>query len=269
MKQPLRSARPWSYLAVALLFAGFTFAVFAALTRHAGHVTDVVVEVQPTPEGLFLIESKDIEQRLDAGPQGALLGQTIKDLALEDLERFLELDPFVADADLYTGFDGNLHVTILQNEPILRVHNRRGTDYYIGPGGDVLPLSKHDVSRVPVLTGQVANFEDAVADSTALEAFVLADALRSDDLLHGLIEQIELKEGAYTLIPKLGTAAIKVGDLDNLDNKLHRLRIFLRGALPEVGWEAYSHIDLSYAGQVVCRKRRGATDGPIASIVNQ
>jgi len=255
MKNTLRPAGLQRYFVVALLFGAFTLAAYAALTRQASRVTDVVVEIQPTADGLFLIQGQDVTKRLDSGPQGALIGQAIPQLAYEPLERLLELDPYVAGAELYTGFDGKLHVTIEQNEPVLRVHHRGGPDYYVGPTGDVLPLSKHDVARVMVLTGNVRPFKEAVGDTVAIEAYRLARIIEQDELLRPLIEQIDLRGGEYTLIPKLGSAEFRLGKLDRLPAKIDRLKIFLQGVTPEVGWEMYQSIDLRYDGQVVCRKR--------------
>ena len=253
--KPLRPRRPWRYLVVAALVAAFGIVAFNALTSGRAYVTDVVVEVRPTPEGLFLIEANDVRDRLDAGPQGVLAGQPVGALAFDRLEGFLREDPFVADAQLYTGYDGVLRVVVEQKQPVMRVHDRRGADYYVGPAGEVLPLSKHDVARVPVLTGQVRPFAEAAADSFALEAYALARALADDALLAPLIEQVDCRGGNYVLVPKLGTADFQLGALADLDEKLFRLRAFLLGALPEVGWDYYETLDLRYGGQVVAKRR--------------
>jgi len=236
---------------VGALVASFAFAGYAGFTRLSNRVVDVVVEIQPTPTGNFLIEGSDIQKRLDAGPHGALIGQSIDKLKLALLEQFLLEDPFVADADIYTGFDGKLNVRITQCQPILRVHHRTGNDYYLGPHGEVLPLSKHDFARVPVLTGDVPSFKEAIADSFALEVFVLAKAINEDELFSALIEQIDYRRGDYILVPKLGAADITLGSLDDLDKKLHKLKAYIQGVIPSKGWDAYENVDLRYHKQVI------------------
>lgn len=255
--KPLQPQRLWRYLVVAALLAAFGTIAWSALTAGGEYVRDVVVEIRPTPDGLFLIEAGDVRDRLDAGPHGVLAGQPVGSIAFERLEAFLREDPFVADAELYTGYDGVLRVVVEQKQPVMRVHDRRGADYYVGPGGEILPLSKHDVARVPVLTGEVTPFAEAAADSFALDAFALARAIADDALLAPLIEQVDRRGGEYVLVPKLGTAHFTVGRLEDLDDKLYRLRAFLLGALPEVGWEHYESLDLRYDGQVVAKRRGG------------
>ena len=257
MKLQLQSAGLWRRIIAALLFGAFGLAVFAALTRQGARVTDVIIEIEPTAEGQFLIQSKDVVARLSAGPHGSLVGLPIAELRLELLERFVEQDPFVRDANVYTTYAGQLQVEIEQAEPILRVHRRRSADYYIGATGAVLPLSKNDVVRVPVLTGDVPSFETAIADTVASEAYELAAALRASDLYGGLIEQIELDETGYTLVPKVGSTVYRLGQLSDLQRKLRDLEDFLRSVTPEVGWEHYREVDLRYDGQVVARRARG------------
>lgn len=251
MKQTLQSTRLWRRAVVGVLVAAFTFAAYAGFTRLGNRVVDVVVDIQPTPTGSFLIEGSDIQKRLDAGPQGALIGQSIDKLELSALETFLREDPFVTDADIYTGFDGKINVSVIQCQPILRVHHRTGNDYYLGPKGEVLPLSKHDFARVPVLTGDVPSFKEAIADSLALEVFVLAKAIHEDALFAALIEQIDYRRGEYILVPKFGAADITIGSLEDLDHKLYKLKAYMHGVLPEKGWEAYENIDLRYKKQVI------------------
>jgi len=170
---------------------------------------------------------------------------------LSALEDFLREDPFVEDADIYTGFDGKLNVTVVQCQPILRIHHRTGNDYYLGPKGEVLPLSKHDNARVPVLTGDVPSFKEAISDSFALEVFELASSLHEDELFKVLVEQIDYRRGEYVLVPKLGAAEITLGNLRNLEDKLHKFKAYIQGVLPEKGWDAYEDIDLRFEDQVI------------------
>jgi cell division protein FtsQ len=251
MKQTLQPARLWSRILVGFLVASFTLAAYAGITRLGSRIVDVVVDIQPTPTGSFLIEGSDIKKRLDAGVNGALIGQPIDKLELSELEDFVREDPFVAEANIYTGFDGILNVRIIQREPILRIHHRTGNDYYLGPNGEILPLSKHDNVRVPVMTGDVPSFKEAIADTATLEVFVLAKALQEDELFSALIEQIDYRRGEYVLVPKLGTSDVTLGDLSDLENKLYKYKAYMQGVVPEMGWDAYNNIDLRYGDQVI------------------
>ena len=219
---------------------------YALAGASSARLEQVAIEIAPTADGLFLIQTKDVERRLDDGPFGPLTGASVEGVDIHALEAYLSADPFVASAEVYVRYGGTLHIAIEQYEPLLRVHHRAGADYYVSPDGTVLPLSKHAVARVAVLTGEVPSFEDAARDSLPIEAHALAAAVAADPLLHPLVEQIDLQDGEYTLIPKLGSARFVLGDLDDLDGKLRRLRAFVSGVYPEKGWDYYTRVDLRY-----------------------
>ena len=247
MKQP-RSARPRRATLVSCAAVALALIAYALTGASGARLERVAIAIAPTADGLFLIHTKDVERRLDDGPFGPLTGQDISDVDVRALEAYLAEDPFVASAEVYVRYDGTIHVDLVQYEPILRVHDRGGADYYVSPEGTVLPLSKHAVARVAVLTGEVPAFGDAARDSLPIDAHALAIAIAADPLLAPLIEQIALDGGEYTLIPKLGSGQFVLGTLDGLDAKLDRLRAFVTGVYPEKGWDYYGRVDLRYDG---------------------
>lgn len=245
MKSP-RSARPRRATLVSLAAVALAIVAYALAGSSTARLQRVAIEVAPTGDGLFLIQTKDLERRLDEGPFGPLTGADVDVVDVEALEDYLAEDPFVASAEVYVRYDGTVHVAIAQYEPILRVHDRGGPDYYVSPDGTVLPLSKHAVARVPVLTGEVRPFKDAARDSLPIPAHALALALAGDELLGPLVEQVDLRGGEYTLIPKLGSGRYVLGPLDDLEGKLHDLRAFVLGVYPDKGWDYYGRVDLRF-----------------------
>lgn len=57
------------------------------------------------------------------------------------------------------------------------------------------------------------------------------------------------------LIPRVGRFRIVLGSLDDFEEKLNKLRLFYDQAIPKVGWDKYSVIDLKYKNQIVCTKK--------------
>ena len=45
-----------------------------------------------------------------------------------------------------------------------------------------------------------------------------------------------------------------IGDAEDLDKKLYKLRLFYAEGLNKTGWNEYKVINLKYANQVVCTK---------------
>ena len=57
------------------------------------------------------------------------------------------------------------------------------------------------------------------------------------------------------LIPRVGNHRILLGTFDHFEEKLANLRLFYEQAIPKMGWEKYSIINLKYRNQIVCTKR--------------
>ena len=53
----------------------------------------------------------------------------------------------------------------------------------------------------------------------------------------------------------VGNHRIMLGTLDEFEEKLANLKLFYEQAIPKVGWEKYSMINLKYKNQIVCTKK--------------
>jgi cell division protein FtsQ len=82
-----------------------------------------------------------------------LEGTELGRLEVERMERVLEEDPFVLDAEAYIDQQNVLHVRITQREPLLRVLDNNGGNYYLDKNGVKMPPSKNFAARVLVATG--------------------------------------------------------------------------------------------------------------------
>ena len=74
-------------------------------------------------------------------------------LRATELEHFLELQPTVHHAEVYIDAMENLHVDMYQRDPLLRIVEAQGAQYYIDVEGRKIPNSNRYSARVPVVTG--------------------------------------------------------------------------------------------------------------------
>ena len=80
--------------------------------------------------------------------------------------------------------------------------------------------------------------------------------LRNDEFWDALVEQIVVEKGnEVVLIPKVGNFRIVLGTLDDMNEKLENLRLFLREGIVLKGWNVYKEINLKFKNQIVCVKR--------------
>lgn len=95
-------------------------------------------------------------------------------------------------------------------------------------------------------------------DFMSLISFV--ERLQSDKFLRAEVVQIvatTTSNGALslTLIPRSGDHRIEFGWIENVEDKLHRLRLFYDQVAVTSGWESYKSVNLNYADRIVCTYR--------------
>jgi hypothetical protein len=93
----------------------------------------------------------------------------------------------------------------------------------------------------------------------SLIAFV--ERLQRDRFFRAEIVQIvatTTSNGALSLmlVPRSGEHRIEFGWLENVEDKLHRLRLFYDRVAVTSGWESYKSVNLNYADRIVCTYNR-------------
>ncbi len=221
-------------------------------------VEDVIVVVEPLPGGDKLISERDVRQMLLQAFGNTLEGTEMVNLEVERMERVLEADPFVQDAEAYIDQNSRLHVSIAQREPIVRVLDNKGGNYYLDADGRKMPPSKNFAARVMVATGNVAPYTPEFKKkrrNTLKDLFLITETLLRDDFMRDFIQQIHIAEnGDFWLVPLIGDQKIILGSARRLEDKLDRLKIFYQKGMPYTGWRKYETISLKYNGQIVCKR---------------
>jgi cell division protein FtsQ len=233
---------------------------FAFNRRKKGDVKKIQVEIKHLVGGDDdFIKEKDIKELIRRSFEVNLEETSIGQIDVERVERVIEQDPFVENAETFVDAAGNLNITIIQREPICRIIDNNGMNYYIDKQGIQMPRSRYFSARVPVVTGaippHVPNFLNLKKHGLK-DVYTLINILDNDPFYKTFVQQINMDaSGEFTLVPILGDQKIRIGNLDDLDDKLKRLRIFYEEAMPYEGWKKYSSISLKYKGQIVCKKR--------------
>jgi cell division protein FtsQ len=245
--------------------AGWIFAlllgVFVVLSavQHRGRseVKAVEVDIEPLPSGAMLIRPVDVKELIERSFGYQFEGRPLRMIELERLERVLEKDPLVLDADVYFDARSVVRVGLVQREPILRVIDKHGLNYYLDKDGNQMPLSKHFTARVLVATGHIPpHVPDFLERKKHVlrNLFDLSRIIRNDEFLHPLIGQVYVSSnGDFILTPVVGDQKIIFGKHEETEDKIQNLKIFYREALPYEGWRKYRYIDVRYRGQVVAK----------------
>ncbi len=248
-----------------LCLAAYLVVVFSAFHTPAdkGMVCRGVSIVIADGETHGFIDAKEVLSRMKkAGlyPKGQPLGK----VNCRKIEETLTKTPFISTAKCYTTIDGLVNVEVTQLMPVLRIKANDGDDYYIDDKGSTMPISNFTSDNI-VATGNISrNFATAYLSP-------LARQLTQDEFSRNLFQQIYVdgKEG-IELIPQVGSSVVYLGKLpeskdaeernrlvaDYVKEKMNTLRLFYLYGLPLAGWDRYSVINLSFSGQIVCKKRQ-------------
>ena len=200
-----------------------------------------------------------------------LIGLQLTMINTHTVEQQLATMQAVKQAEVFKTIDGALTVVIQQRKPIMRIINRYGQSYYIDTDGQILPLSNKFTSHVLVVNGNITEpFEiepnvdvmkwagKEVNESSPLicKLYNFARFLTNDPFWRAQITQVYVDSpNNIELIPRVGPHTIIMGNLNDYETKLAKLKLFYQRALPEEGWNKYKLINLKYRNQVVCTKR--------------
>ncbi|HUM45751.1 MAG TPA: hypothetical protein PLD84_02410 [Chitinophagales bacterium] len=209
--------------------------------------------------GILFLSKDDVTRLLKDDQVNIDQSKPISEVNYGKLERVIENNPYVENAELFVDANGTIQINIQQRTPILRVINNQGVGYYLDEHASKMPLSSKFTARVPVATGNIlagaenSNKNDSV---TQQKLYVLAAFISSDTFLTSLIEQVVVNnQKEFELIPRIGNHTILLGDVNELQEKFSKLKIFYRDGLNHVGWNGYSQVNLKYKNEVYCKKR--------------
>lgn len=165
------------------------------------------------------------------------------------IETELLKNEMIFRVDAYKTPSGLIKLEVEQKMPILRVISARG-NYYIDNLGTTMPVSRHYVAHLPIVSGYVEK-ELAMTDLYKFALF-----LQENEFWNDQIEQIYVyPDSEVELIPRVGNHRIVLGTFDDFEDKLDNLQLFYEQAVPKVGWEKYGMINLKYKNQIVCTKK--------------
>ncbi len=204
------------------------------------------------------IEREEIDAILKQS-QGDLVGKSLEEINTHEIERTIKANPYIAFAKVYADMDGVINILIKQRQPVLRIINAGGQDYYIDRDGLKMPMSPNFTANVLVATGDI--FEgfggrvDTLLTPLVADLYKTALFLKQDTLWDAQIEQIFVNSKRdIELIPRVGNQRIILGNADSLAVKMGNLLAFYKQAMPQVGWDAYKTINVKYINQIVCEK---------------
>ncbi|MFL5742171.1 MAG: cell division protein FtsQ/DivIB, partial [Flavisolibacter sp.] len=230
-----------------LVVAGLGILLVSANRKQHDHVCrELLIQIKGSAENDY-VEKEDVQKQLETVAGGSLVKRSESTIDLGRLERSLENNAWIRNAELYFDSRDVLHVSVQEREPIARVFTTEGASFYIDSSGHRMPLLDKISVRVPVVTGFMGAGRMNARDSALLDGVKqITSYVYHDPFWNAQIGQIDItQERKFELLPVIGDHVIRLGDASNIEEKLNRLMVFYKQVLSKVGFNKYAALDLA------------------------
>ena len=192
------------------------------------------------------IQARDIENLLKKEKMFPV-GKPLAEINTMEMEEAITTNRLVKSVDVYTTQDGTLIASIRQRNPVLRIISHRDGNYYIDTEREKMPISQNYTVYLPVATGYITE------EFAKGELFDFVMFISHNSTWDAWIEQIVVDQNdKVQIVPRAGDFKVRLGSLDDYEEKLEKLKLFIDQGLNTVGWNRYSEVNLEYNNQVVC-----------------
>ena len=206
----------------------------------------------------FFIDKTDVYNIIKNFGGDSTQKKSLGSIDLGRIEKALEKDLWVKNAELYFDNNNFLKVSVEEREPIARLFTTTGNTFYIDSSCMILPLSDKFSARLPVFTGFTSDAKILAKNDSSLLCSIKNMSLKilADTFLMAMIDQVDINTNrSFELIPKLGKQRIIFGDATEINSKFEKLKMFYKDVITQSGWNRYSSINLQYKNQIVASIR--------------
>lgn len=237
-------------IGVAMLLIGFV---------HKGSertvCNNVVISIDNQLNNHF-VDENDVREIITSGFTEPLEGASFNDLEVRALEKRLLDNSYIETAEIFRDLKGNLLVNIDLRRPEARIVSYDGPDAYIAEDGLLLPTSHKFSSRVLLITGAATKEmiqSGNMNNGENAELLELIKYINGNKFWKAQIAQILVdNKHDIKLLPQVTKQTIEFGDLNNIDDKFKRLKVFYTQILPRRGWNSYKRVNVKYKNQIIC-----------------
>jgi len=229
---------------ILLTWMGFTFSGDRL-------VKDLRVEIVSNNGNMFTSESEIMD--LMKGDENILI-LPISKWDMSEMERRVETNPFVKDAEVYRDVKGNVLVRVNQRKPIGRWYHKYELDSYIDENGNLLPTTARHTARVPLVEIEGLSWDKNLNETSyGKNLFALLKYIEQDDFWRAQIAHIIVKKnGQIEMIPQVTKQRGFFGMPEDIETKFKKLMIFYKKILPAKGWNTYTTVNLKFKDQIIC-----------------
>ena len=238
---------------------GITVLLISAVAKEQKNLCkEVVVEFEDQLPFRMLDEDEIIYALWPAAKNTYPVGKPVLSIDLFALEKQLEKNPWIKEADLYVDQSKKLHLRVEQRKPVARLFTPEGSSFYIDDQYALLPVKLAAVVTLPVFTNFTQHVGGAdAADTIMMKRIVsLSSFIQTDSFWMAQVEQVNINsDKTFEVITQMGDQVVQLGLRNDWAKLFSKLKILYTRMSEEGNWSKYAEIDLQYKDQAVCIKR--------------
>ncbi len=220
----------------------------------------VQIKMPQLADGEDMIRLSDVRTKIDQVFDTPLEGMPLVDIDLEAIEERLLDEPFISTVDAFINAKQDLIVELEQRQPIARIINLTGEQYYIDAKGRKMPLSSNYTPKVLVCLGRYpslsgASIQDSMYTKDTRYTVDLVETIRKDSFLEALIESVSFDGSTFELYPKVGKFTMKVNKKKSIQKQLEKLTYWMETEFKGQDWNTLEYIDLKVENQVIIGRK--------------
>lgn len=240
----------WSAISVFICIVSYT----AVQYHKSSSIRAVYINIPKVEEGRKLLTTRMIADIISSIVPKDMSKTEISKLNLKLLEDIITKDSRVLNVEVYINGNNSLIIDVTPREPVLRIKNKNGEDYYVDKKGNRIAKVDKVTVRVPVVSGYLSDYDPEWKDLKSHDMhdiYKIANVLTEDELMKALIEQVYFDNDGYiTLIPKIGREQIAIGSTDDLDYKIENLKESYKLIMKQYGWNNFKVMNLDIVNQI-------------------
>jgi cell division protein FtsQ len=197
---------------------------------------------------------------------GEIEGSPMAGIDLVDLEKTVQANPYVSSCEVFQTIGGGLVMKAIVREPLVRIVNQEGQQFYLDYNGWAMPVNPVHPSLVVVANGKISDrfvsleksekpLSSFPSNSIIHQIYLVALHISRDLFLKSFIDQIYITDNnEIELVPKIGSQNIIFGNAEDATEKLENLKTFYQKVMSKMNWNVYKSINIKYKNQIVCSK---------------
>lgn len=252
------------------VFVMFFIVCFSAVDREKEKVCQqLIVSVDNVNDNYFVDEGDVRKLLLMEDPH--LVGERIAKIDFKRIENSVNKNDFIEQTEMVKTVKGDVIVSVEQKNPILRVINYKGMNYYVSDKWKWMPTSNKFTKRTPLITGYVGDITQPKNERDSILVVQLKQItayIFDHPFWNAMISEIHVNAaGKIELTPQMEDFKILFGTVDgSMEQKFKKLEIFYRDGLKYVLGSQYQAIDISFKNQIVGIKKETIIQNKLDSI---